>query len=53
MEQMLSTYEIALKIMRFFDNYALIVLNGGTHFAYLEQAARFNAIARSFLVETN
>ena len=32
---------------------ALIVLNGGTHFAYLEQAARFNAIARSFLVETN
>ena len=32
---------------------ALIVLNGGTHFAYLEHAARFNAIARSFLVETN
>ena len=32
---------------------ALIVLNGGTHFAYLEQAARFNAIARSFLVESN
>ena len=32
---------------------ALIVLNGGTHFANLEQAARFNAIARSFLVETN
>ena len=32
---------------------ALIVLNGGTHFAYLEQAARFAAIARSFLVETN
>ena len=32
---------------------ALIVLEGGTHFAYLEQAARFNAIARSFLVETN
>ena len=32
---------------------ALIVLNGGTHFAYLEQAGRFNAIARSFLVETN
>ena len=32
---------------------ALVVLNGGTHFAYLEQAARFNAIARSFLVETN
>ena len=32
---------------------ALIVLNGGTHFAYLEQAARFNAIAHSFLVETN
>lgn len=32
---------------------ALIVLNGGTHFAYIEQAGRFNAIARSFLVETN
>lgn len=32
---------------------ALVVLNGGTHFAYLEQAARFNAIAHSFLVETN
>ena len=32
---------------------ALIVFNGGTHFAYLEQAGRFNAIARSFLVETN
>ena len=32
---------------------ALIVLNGGTHFAYLEYAARFNVIARSFLVETN
>ncbi|MGN1368128.1 MAG: alpha/beta fold hydrolase [Aristaeellaceae bacterium] len=32
---------------------ALIVLNGGTHFAYLEHAARFNAIAHSFLVETN
>ena len=32
---------------------ALIVLDGGTHFAYLEHAARFNAIARSFLVETN
>ncbi len=32
---------------------ALIVLEGGTHFAYLEQAARFNAIAHSFLVESN
>ena len=32
---------------------ALIVLRGGTHFAYLEQIGRFNAIARSFLVETN
>ena len=31
----------------------LIVLEGGTHFAYLEQVGRFNAIARSFLVETN
>ena len=32
---------------------ARIVLEGGTHFAYLEQIARFNAIARSFLVESN
>lgn len=32
---------------------ALIVLEGGTHFAYIEQSGRFNAIARSFLVETN
>ncbi len=32
---------------------ALIVLDGGNHFAYLEFAARFNAIARSFLIETN
>lgn len=31
---------------------ALIVLEGGTHFAYLEQAARFCAIARSFLAES-
>ena len=32
---------------------ALIVLEGGTHFAYLEHATRVNAIVRSFLVETN
>ena len=32
---------------------ALIVLEGGTHFAYLEHIGRFNAIARSFLVESN
>ena len=32
---------------------ALVVLDGGTHFAYLEQGARFNVIAHSFLVETN
>ncbi len=32
---------------------ALIVLEGGSHFAYLEHSARFNAIAHSFLVETN
>lgn len=31
---------------------ALIVLEGGSHFAYLEQIGRFNAIARSFLIET-
>ena len=29
----------------------LVVLNGGTHFAYLEQAGRFCAIARHFLTE--
>ncbi len=32
---------------------ALIVLEGGTHFAYLEQIGRFGAIARSFLAESN
>ncbi len=30
---------------------ALIPLEGGSHFAYLEQAARFNAIVRNFLLE--
>ena len=30
----------------------LVVEEGCGHFAYLEQAARFAAIARSFLVET-
>ena len=29
----------------------LVVLEGGTHFAYLEQAARFCTIARHFLLE--
>ena len=29
----------------------LVVLEGGTHFAYLEQAQRFCAIARHFLLE--
>ena len=29
---------------------ALIPLEGGTHFAYLEQSARFNAIIRNFLL---
>lgn len=28
----------------------LVVLEGGTHFAYLEQAARFNTIVRQFLM---
>ena len=27
----------------------LVILEGGTHFAYLEQAARFNVIVRQFL----
>ena len=31
---------------------ALIVLEGGTHFAYLEHIGRFNAIVHSFLVES-
>lgn len=30
---------------------ALIPLEGGSHFAYVEQSARFNAIVRKFLVE--
>ena len=30
---------------------ALIPLEGGSHFAYVEQPARFNAIVRKFLVE--
>ncbi|MBQ8557058.1 MAG: alpha/beta hydrolase [Clostridia bacterium] len=30
----------------------LVVLSGGTHFAYLEQAVRFNAIAHNFLMES-
>lgn len=30
---------------------ALILLEGGTHFAYLEQIARFNTIIRQFLTE--
>ena len=29
----------------------LVVLEGGTHFAYLEQLGRFNAIAHNFLME--
>ena len=29
----------------------LVVLEGGTHFAYLEQAARFNTIVKHFLEE--
>lgn len=29
----------------------LVVLEGGSHFAYLEQAARFHAIAHNFLME--
>ena len=29
----------------------LVVLEGGTHFAYLEQAARFNMIVKHFLEE--
>ena len=30
---------------------ALIPLEGGSHFAYVEQPARFNAIVRKFLLE--
>ena len=29
----------------------LVILEGGSHFAYLEQIGRFNAIVRHFLKE--
>ena len=28
----------------------LVILEGGSHFAYLEQAGRFNAIVRNFFL---
>ncbi len=37
------------KMEREIPDAGLVVLEGGTHFAYLEQAARFNAIVRQFL----
>ena len=39
------------KMEREIPDAALVVLEGGTHFAYLEQAARFAAIANSFFAE--
>ncbi len=38
------------KMERDIADSALIVLEGGSHFAYLEQATRFQAIARQFLL---
>ncbi len=37
------------KMEREIPDAGLVVLEGGSHFAYLEQAARFNAIVRQFL----
>jgi len=31
----------------------LVILEGGSHFAYLEQIQRFNTIAQHFLKEAN
>ncbi len=39
------------KMEREIPDAALIVLEGGSHYAYLEQSARFNAIVKSFLSE--
>ncbi len=39
------------KMEREIPDAALIVLEGGSHFAYLEQSARFNAIVKQFLLE--
>ena len=39
------------KMEREIPDAALIILQGGSHFAYLEQVARFNAIVKSFLSE--
>lgn len=36
---------------KFIPDAGLVVLEGGTHFAYLEQAQRFNKIAHVFLME--
>ena len=40
------------KMEREIPDAALVVLEGGTHFAYLEQAARFAAIAQTFFTDT-
>ncbi len=39
------------KMEREIPDAGLVILEGGTHFAYLEQAARFHAIIRHFLME--
>jgi len=39
------------KMEKLIPDAGLVVLEGGTHFAYLEQVQRFNAIARHFLLE--
>ncbi len=39
------------KMEKLIPDAGLVVLEGGTHFAYLEQAPRFTAIVRHFLME--
>ena len=38
------------KMEREIPDAGLVILEGGSHFAYLEQAPRFNAIVRTFLL---
>ena len=42
---------MAKEMERLIPDAGLVILEGGTHFAYLEQNARFNTIARHFLKE--
>ena len=38
------------KMERDIPDAGLVVLEGGSHFAYLEQASRFHAIVRNFFI---